>query len=122
VSTTTAKAAETKPLALVEGAVLVPRPARERAIHELAMRCSSNRIPDPLESWTSPSSSHTKPDGWWLAEGAAFDGRAWPLNSYGELSAADTVSTTDCSAAFCTVRGRSAMTSLATQPPDSEAP
>ena len=99
-------AAETQREAFVDGAVLVARPVTARAIRELGMRCSGNEIPDPLEAWPSYSYRHAKPDGWWLAAGAVFDGNAWPLNGYGELSAAEFRNADNCTAAFCTVRGR----------------
>jgi len=91
---------------LIEGAVLVNRPAGARVFAELGLRGSANEIPDPLEQWESPKMRDAKPDGWWLAEGAFFEGSAWPINSYGELSAAVPTSATTCTAAFCVTRGR----------------
>lgn len=90
---------------LIEGAVLVPRPVREHTLTELGMRSSVKEIPDPLERW-GPGSSSLKPDGWWLSEGAFFDGPAWPINSYGELAAPQPTQSATCTAAFCIARGR----------------
>ena len=91
---------------LIEGGVLVERPARARVLTELGLRGSANEIPDPLEQWESPKMRDAKPDGWWLAEGAFFEGSAWPINRYGELSAAVATSATTCTAAFCVAHGR----------------
>lgn len=70
------------------------------------MRGSDREIPDPLEHWESHALRDAKPEGWWLAEGAVFDGNAWPLNGYGELSAAQSFSADESTAAFCVTRGR----------------
>jgi hypothetical protein len=91
---------------LIEGAVLVSRPVREHPLPQIGIRSSANEIPDPLERWDTGGALKLKPDGWWLAEGAFFDGRAWPINSYGELSAAQPVQVTSSTAAFCVARGR----------------
>jgi hypothetical protein len=70
---------------LFEGAVLVERPARARVLAELGLRGSANEIPDPLEQWESPKMRDAKPDGWWLAEGAFFEGLPVPSTAMGSF-------------------------------------
>lgn len=111
---------------MIDAAVLIPRPAKERAIADLGMRCSEKEIPDPLAQWAGVQNRHAKPDGWWLAAGCFFEGGASPLNDYGELAAAERVTsgtfmefslppaavlsqlkaTTSSTAAFCIADGR----------------
>lgn len=92
---------------MFDGAVLVPRPVRERSLKGLGMRGSETEIVDTDEIWgPDPRLAHEKPDGWWLAGWCHFEGEAWPLNRYDELSAAAPVVATDCTASLCIKDGR----------------
>src|ERR1039458_4149467 len=111
---------------MLDAAVLIPRPTKERVLADLGMRCSEKEIPDPLAQWTGVQNRHAMTYGWWLAAGGFFEGGASPLNAYGELAAAEHVTagtttepslpaaaaltqlqaTTTCTAAFCIADGR----------------
>jgi len=111
---------------MLDAAVIIPRPAKERVLADLGMRCSEKEIPDPLAQWTGVQNRHAMPDGWWLAAGCFFEGGASPLNAYGELAAVEHVTagtatelslpsaavftqlqaTTSCTGAFCIADGR----------------
>lgn len=79
-------------------------PARARVISDIRMRSSAQLIPDPLEAWENPANLNLKPEGWWLAEGAAFDGNASYLNRYEELSAPEHFSADNATVAFCVTK------------------
>lgn len=79
-------------------------PARARVISDLRMRSSAQLIPDPLEAWENQANLKLKPEGWWLAETAVFDGNASYLNRYEELSAPEEFRAGNATAAFCVTK------------------
>jgi hypothetical protein len=90
---------------MIDAAVAVPLPARERTLLELGIRGAANGIPDPLENWIRFDLRDHKPDGWWLANRCTFTGRPFLLNDYGELSQPQDTSTVG-GAALCIAGGR----------------
>ena len=91
---------------MFDGAVAVPRWRRSSRLEELGMRNSEKEIPDPLAQWTGAGHEHNKPDGWWVSSGCYFEGPAYSINRYGELSAAEPVTVTKATAALCIFDGR----------------
>jgi hypothetical protein len=101
---------------ITEGAVVVPSPgniavleqmgvpAKAKVIADLQMRSSSREIPDPLEHWEHPGNLNLKPEGWWLAENASFNGLASAINAYKEVSAPSQTGLSGATAAFCVTK------------------
>jgi hypothetical protein len=96
----------TNQLKTYDAAILAERQPGEQVIRELALKCTANGMTDTQLPWTGLERRENKPDGWWVAAGAFFEGQVVKYNEYGELADPGPVEITVADASFCIFDGR----------------